>query len=246
MTALTVEADRSCNGGVVRRLPLELSANPFVGSLLSFAIDGYVRELTAGEPFAGIAEKSIPTALAGAADGDVRCDARSGMFIGRMALTGVAQDDAAHCRPVFASDDNTLTFSPSGNTLVGYVIGVEATNVAIILFVTSDCQGMRNVLGVKTLAATGNQSLTTADLNKLILVPSTGAFALTLPVAADCTGGRYIIKKNTADAVILTLTGAGAETIDAANTFTSIDAAYDTVTIVSDGTGWHIVAKMIA
>ena len=44
----------------------------------------------------------------------------------------------------------------------------------------------------------------------------------------------------------LTLDGAASETIDGATTNAVIDAAQDTLTIISDGTGWHIIASKIA
>lgn len=245
MTALTIEASRACSGGIVRRVPLAASANPFVGSLLSINSAGYAVELTAGGPFLGIAEKSVPTKDVGASAGDVRVECRSGIFVGIMALIGVAQDDVLHRRAVFASDDNVLTFTAKENTLVGYVIGVEATNTAIIQFVTADSQ-MKGSGGVKSIAATGAQTLTTADLNKVILLPNTAALALTLPSAVKCAGGSFIFKKTTTDAQAVTVTGAGAETIDGANTHATMDAQYDTITIVSDGVVWHVVASKIS
>lgn len=247
MTALAQDANRSANGGIVRRVPLAASANPYVGSLLSINSAGYANELVAGEPFLGICEKTIPTAQVAVSAGDVRVECRSGAFTGIVTLTGVAQDDVLHRRPVYASDDNTFTFTAIGNTRVGVVIGVEATNTAIVLFLTSEEKMANTVVGVKTLAATGNQTLTTADLGKLILMPNTAGHTLTLPSAADCAGNGFTFKKTTADAQAITITRAGSDTIDGATTFASCDAQYDTVSIVSDGgTAWHITGKAIA
>lgn len=102
-----------------------------------------------------------------------------------------------------------------------------------------------SALGVRTLAATGDVTLTTADLDKLILLPSTGAQAITLPATADCSGRGFIFKKTTANAVAATLTPASG-TIDGAATNAQIDAAQDMLHIISDGTNWHIVAAKIA
>jgi hypothetical protein len=187
MTALAQNADRRIAGGDYARLPSEVSANPYQGSLLSFAADGYVRELVAGEPFAGVCSLQIATADAAAADGGRTIDAITGEFLMEMALSGVAQDDVTHRRAVFASDDATLTFTASGNTFVGHVVGVAATNVAIVAAKTNrtatDCYGLRS------LAATGNVTLTTADLDKVILLPSTGAQTITLRSwpTSECT-----------------------------------------------------------
>ncbi len=242
MAVLTVDADLAPTGGQYRRLPSEISANPFGGSLLSYAVDGYVRELVAGEPFAGIARVGIETADAATADGSRYIEAVSGTFTITATLSGVAQDDAAHGRDVYATDDSTLTFTPTG-TKIGRVIGLDGTK-AVILCSTEPAVGVATN-GVRSLAATGNITLTTADLGRVILLPSTGAQAITLPTTADCGGKTITFKKTTADAVIATLTPT-AGNIDGAGTNTAIDAAQDTLTIFCDGTNWHIIARQIA
>lgn len=242
MTALTVDADLAPTGGQYRRLPSEVSANPFGGSLLSYAVDGYVRELVSGEPFAGIARTAIETADAATADGSRYIDAVCGTFVITATLSGVAQDDAAHGRDVYATDDATLTFTPTG-TKIGRVIGLDGAK-AIILCNTEPAVGTA-ANGVRSLAATGNVTLTTADLGRVILLPSTGAQAITLPASADSGGKTITFKKTTADAVAATLTPASG-TIDGAANNAVIDAANDTLTIYCDGTNWHIIAYKIA
>lgn len=244
MTALAQNADRRIAGGDFAPLPVQASANPFQGSLLSLPATGYAHELVAGEPFAGICIEQIATANVASADGGRTVNAISGEFLFEMALTGVAQDDVAHRRPVYASDDNTLTFTPTGNTFVGVVVGVSATNVAIIQGKTNRCCPIAQ-RGTRSLAATGNVTLTTADLDKVILLPSTGAQTVTLPASADCAGRSITFKKTTADAVAATITPASG-TIDGAANHAAIDAANDTITAYCDGTNWYITAQKIA
>lgn len=248
MTALTVEADRGLTGGSNRRLPSEISANPFAGSALSYAADGMAHELVAGEPFAGFAISTVQSRDAATADGSREIDAKCGRFVAKLAVSGAAADDVAHRRRVYASDDNVFVFTADGNTLIGEMIGLEASGVAIVLCETAG-EGKAGIgsTGLRTLAATGNVTLTTADLDKVLLLPSTGAQAITLPAAADCAGRTLTFKKTTADAVAATLTRAGSDTIDGATTVATIDAAQDTITIISDGgTAWHIIAQKIA
>ena len=244
MTALAQNADRRIAGGDFAPLPVQASANPYQGSLLSLPATGYAHELVAGEPFAGICTEQIATANVASADGGRTVNAISGEFLFEMALTGVAQDDVAHRRPVYASDDNTLTFTPTGNTFVGVVVGVSATNVAIIQGKTNRCCPIAQ-RGTRSLAATGNVTLTTADLDKVILLPSTGAQTITLPASADCAGRSITFKKTTADAVAATITPASG-TIDGAANHAAIDAANDTITAYCDGTNWYITAQKIA
>jgi formylmethanofuran dehydrogenase subunit E-like metal-binding protein len=160
-----------------------------------------------------------------------------------LAVSGVTATDIG--ASVFASDDATLTFSGVGNTLIGRVIGIDGTK-AIVMCDTEPAAGIGS-RGTVTKAATGAITLTPNDCDKIILLPSTGAQAITLPAAADCAGRYLSFKKTTADAVAATLTRAGSDTIDGATTVATIDAANDTITIVSDGgTAWYIVAQKIA
>lgn len=248
MTALTVEADRGLTGGTNRRLPSEISANPFAGSALSYAADGFVRELVAGEPFAGFAIQTIQSRDAATADGSREIEAKCGRFLAKLAVSGAAADDVAHRRKVFASDDNVFSFTASGGTLIGEIIGLEASGVALVLCETAG-EGKSGIgsAGIRTLAATGDVTLTTADCDKLILLPSTGAQAITFPLAADCAGRTLCFKKTTADAVAATLTKAGSDTLDGGSTIATIDAQHDSLTLISDGVAsWLVIAKQIA
>jgi hypothetical protein len=148
MTALTVDTDRATSGGTLRRLPLEASANPFLGSVLSFAADGYVHELVAGEPFAGICSKGIQTGPT--ADGDVNVEAVAGRFQAILYISGAALTDIG--KRVYATDDNTFAFTQAAaSTYIGKVIGLEASGYAIVECTTDE------LVPVKTyrLAAAG-------------------------------------------------------------------------------------------
>jgi hypothetical protein len=243
MTALTVEVERGVTGGMFRRLPSEISANPFAGSLLSYAADGQVHELVAGEPYAGVCRSTIPTANAAAADGASYIEAVCGIHILEAVISGVGQDDAALRRKVYASDDATLTFTAKENTYIGEVIGVDGTK-AIILARTADVQPAGfGSSGVVTLTDAG-VTLTTNHLDKVLLITPTTGRTLVLPPAADCAGRFLTLKVLAAFAV--TLDGNASENIDGATTFAACDAAQDTVTIYCDGAAWHIVAARIA
>lgn len=93
-------------------------------------------------------------------------------------------------------------------------------------------------------------TLTSADFGDsnigLILVGNTGTMTITLPTAVNNTGRIFIFKKTSSSATAITVDGAGSETIDGATTHTAMDAQYDTITIISDGANWHIIAQKIA
>lgn len=245
MTALSQNVDLAVTGGEYRRLPSEISANPYDGSLLSFAAaDGQVHELVAGEPFAGVCRQRIPTADAATADGSRYIEAIGGMFTITVVISGVGQDDAVHRRNVYASDDATFTFTPSGNTPIGNVIGINAAGLAIVLCRTADVvQGGSGLTGIEVLADAA-ATLTTAQLDKLLIITPSAGRTLTLPAAADCAGRVYCFKNLAAQ--VLTIDGAGAETVDGAATSVLMDAANDTLTFMSDGLKWLSIAGKIA
>ena len=249
---LTNNVNRSLTGGEAdATLRLQVSEIPFAGSVLVHALDGFAEVLDAGslgQPFAGFCERQVKTQdhILTPADGDIIVHARKGVFFASLVIAGVAQDDVAHGRLVYASDDNAFSFTPSG-TLIGAVWEMDGSN-ALVLCATAGHEGVLNarVNSVKTMAATGAQDLETSDVGKLILLPNTAAFTITLPVAADCTGRGFVFKKTTADAQAVTLDGDAAETIDGAATSAVMNAAQDTLEIVSDGTAWHIIGSKIA
>lgn len=244
MTAASANKDRQINSpSQLRRILMQASANPYQGSFASLAATGYGRELVSGEPFVGIFRDQLRTADMAAADGDLRWEADGGRFLGVIPLTGVAQDDVAHKRLVYASDDDTFNMTGSG-TLVGCVIGVSATDRAIVSFWTYERQQTGGPFnGFETLAD-APATLTTLQLDKLLIINPGAARTLTLPAAADCTGRTFTIK--TLAAQVVTIDGAGAETVDGAATCVLTDAANDVITIMSTGTAWLSIAAKIA
>ena len=76
---------------------------------------------------------------------------------------------------------------------------------------------------------------------------SGGAFTITLPAVADVpTGKIYTFIRDGAGANALTIDGDGSETIDGAATHATMDARYDSITIISTGTEWIVIASKIA
>ncbi len=162
-------------------------------------------------------------------------------------LTSVAVTDVG--KPVYATFDNQVTLDPGATTyanLVGFVAEKVAANIALVELAYDGTAANRRLQAAKVLAATGAQTLSKYDVGKVIIVPSTGAYALTLPPVADCPAGSVLtFVKTTSNAVILTVTGNAAENIDGSNTYSAIDAQYDCATLVSVGTAWVIVNRDI-
>ncbi len=92
-----------------------------------------------------------------------------------------------------------------------------------------------------TNAASVTAAVTLTGNDGLMLGDATaGAFAVTLPLAVDARGVTYWIKKVDASANAVTVTAAGADTIDGAATY-PLTVQYQAVAVRSDGAAWWVV-----
>ena len=88
-------------------------------------------------------------------------------------------------------------------------------------------QAVRTVTGAVTL--TGADQAVAADA-------TAGAFAVTLPLAADAPGKLFVVKKKDASVNAVTLTASGADVFDFAGAATAVLALInDSRLVVSDG-----------
>ena len=99
---------------------------------------------------------------------------------------------------------------------------------------------------VKTIAQnTGTITVTPYD-SGLIIMGNTAAMTVTLPLASSAAGVALQFIKTTTNAAAITLDGAGSETINGATSYASMDAQWDSVEIVCNGTAWFVVDQKIA
>lgn len=95
----------------------------------------------------------------------------------------------------------------------------------------------------KSLLVTAAKTISVAEALSIDLFrcnSASGAFALTLPVAASCRGLTIDAKKINAEANNVTVTAAGSDTIDGAATYV-LSSQYQIVKLTSTGSGWDIV-----
>jgi hypothetical protein len=99
----------------------------YKGALVGLKTDGYCRGLVAGDKFVGLAFEKMDNSTGSDGDKSVRV-----YTLGDFEHTLTGATIASLGRPVFASADNTLTFSANGNSYVGILIDVTATNTVIV------------------------------------------------------------------------------------------------------------------
>ena len=110
----------------LRSYPVAGSTHVYKGALVTLNVNGYAEPLAAGNSFVGLAYEELNNT---GSDGDVRVRVFTLGDFGHT-LAGATAADVG--RPVFAGADDTLTFTPGGNTFVGYVKDVVAANEIVL------------------------------------------------------------------------------------------------------------------
>ncbi len=132
----------------LRSFAVAASSHIYKGAFVGVNASGYVRPLTAGDRFAGIAyEESDNSAGANAAK-SVRLYTLGDFGY---ALSGATVADVG--RPVFASGDDTLTYTADGNSYVGVTQNVPAAGSIVLRLDPSRRQVKTLVHGVEDLSA---------------------------------------------------------------------------------------------
>lgn len=113
---------------------------------------------------------------------------------------------------------------------------------------TTSPNSMLDVRGSLSTSYRAFTSSTTAGIADNILVfTGTAVATLTLPTAAGITGRMYHVKNAslTGPTPVLTINTTSAQTIDGLASWT-VNSLYQAVTLVSNGTNWHVVSYLPA
>lgn len=143
----------------------------------------------------------------------------------------------------YSVSGTTLTFTeapPSGTSNVEVVIG---TTLAIGVPSDATITKAKFAGGAPKVTVTASKTTTYVATSADDIIPcnaTSGAFTVTLPAATSNAGMQLQIKKTDSTINAVTVDGNSTETIDGALTFT-LSKQYQAVTIVCDGTGWHVI-----
>lgn len=111
----------------LRSFKLAASANVFKGGFVGITTGGYARPLVAGDEFVGIAYEEADNSSG--ADGDVSVRVYTLGDFGH-ALSGAAITNLGDA--VYASADDTLTFTSASNSYVGVVVDAPLSGQIIL------------------------------------------------------------------------------------------------------------------
>jgi hypothetical protein len=254
MTTLAVDAPMQKVQGFLGSIPIVANDIVYEGAMVGENGAGYGRPLTAGDKFVGHCITKVdntlsgPLAKAGAA-GDLNIRLMVGRYRLIVALVGVITDVG---RPVYASDDATLTFVAPANSFVGVVTRyVSATQMEVEFRPGEEDEFGANPNRVTksadyTVLATDNGKIIYVDTDTKIITMLATVAGFTVTIVNAAPAGTALIEVDVDNADKL-LGGCG---IAAANDGVKISNTKatakrgDFIKLVGDGTnGWNIVDK---
>lgn len=220
----------------------------YPNSMIGLNTSGYADKMddAGSKQFDGVLGSVQVEVLSGGSAGDVLLDVLQPRFITAAIAAATVADIG---KTVYASDDQTvaLTGGTYGN-LVGTIAAVINATTVVVECRYAGKHSNAACGAARVLAATGNQTLTKYDLNKVIFVPNSAALTITTPAVADTQAGDRltIVKSHASNTDAITLDPPSSETIDGATTLATLDAPYDVVTLVSTGAAWIVLSRDIA
>lgn len=207
MTTLAANKPRTYEQGDRGMYPVIAADIIYEGAAVGIvAGTGHARPLVAGDAFAGFAVYRADNSAGSAADIYVETQLRGQI---ELAVSGAVITDVR--QPVYASDDDTFSFSPVGGTFVGFVKRFVSAGVAVVEF---DAPSFRDPWADYTVRETisADKTLDAEDSGKLFWV-DTDAKVITLPAVATGLDGFVIVNGGAFGTVAVNVSPAAADMI---------------------------------
>ena len=183
MATLAADKYRSMELGNRNAVPVIASEIIYEGAAVGVVTaTGHARPLAAGDSFAGFAEAKADNSAGAAAALNVRVIASGDI---ELAVSGSVITDIG--QPVYATDDDTFVYLPTGGVFIGFMKRHVSAGNAVVCF---DALNYVDPYGGSVYETKStNYTLDIQDNGKVIFV-DTDAVVITLPVVAtsvDCT-----------------------------------------------------------
>lgn len=186
MSTLTMGRSRLEEMGAQNEIPVVAADIIYQGAAAGVVKDsGHARPLSLGDKFGGFAISQCDNSLGAAEAKSVKVLSKGKI---KLAVAGAVITDLG--MPVYASDDDTFSFVPTG-VFVGFVSRFVSSGVVIV---DVDAIGHQDPFAAYSVreVKSANYTLDAEDSGKLICV-DTDAITLTLPAIADGFGGATIV-----------------------------------------------------
>ena len=245
MTTLAKDTPRDYEIGERNEFPVIASDIIYFGAAVGLVkATGHAQPLTSADLFVGFAESKADNSAGDAAAINVRVVKKGSV---RLAVSGAVITDVD--QPVYATDDNTFTFLPTGGVFIGFVRRFISSGVVIVRFDAGVFKDPHAGKTAQTVAA--DVTLTAKDSGKVLCVTAT--VTITLPAVEGMSGIRFLncgaygtvqigIDPNDND-MIEAANIAGADKASIANTLATANRGDFVDLDYSDGNGW-VVTKM--
>jgi hypothetical protein len=246
MTTLAVDLARAFELGTINECPVIAADIIYEGAAVGDNGAGYARPLVGGDPFIGFAQSKVDNS-AGAA-GALRAILRTAGLV-QLSVSGAVITDVD--QPVYATDDNTFVFLPTGGTFIGFVKRFVSSGVVIVAF---DVNAFKDPYAgkVKETLSAATKTLDAQDTGKVIFCTVTTV--VTLPATAtalsDVTlvcmapaGTAQISADPNANDKIMGPDIAGADNKDLVNTLATAKRG-DYITLTAGHTDGYVVNRI--
>jgi len=181
MTTLAADKYRSKGLGNVNEFPVIASEIIYEGAAVGLVkASGHAQPLAAGDRFVGFCQEKVDNSAGAAAALNVHTLMKGSV---ELAVTGAVITDVG--QPVYATDDDTFTFIPTGAVFIGFMRRFVSAGVAIVEFDADNYEDPYAVFGSPEEYETvsGDKTLDIEDTGKVLFV-DTDAKTITLPVVA--------------------------------------------------------------
>ena len=221
MTTLAKDTPRTWEIGERNEFPVIATDIIYEGAAVGLVdATGHARPLTSADKFGGFAEKKADNSSGSAADIKVRTVKKGSVVL---AVTGAVITDVDN--PVYATDDDTFTFSPAGGVFIGFARRFVSAGYMVVEFnagVTKDPWAGYT----KEAVAAATLTVDVQDAGKLfcvsvdctITLPATAVAVTAAFLCVGAFGTAQITLSPVADDKIMGPNIAGANSKDLVNT----------------------------
>ena len=176
---------RNLELGTINEIPVITSDIIYEGSAVGVvASSGHARPLTSVDKFVGFAESQCDNSTGAAAAKNVRVR-KSGLV--QLPVTGAVITDVG--QPIYATDDDTFAFLPTGGVFIGFVERFVSSAVVIVAF---DVDNFVDPYEGKTAVTIADNTTLNATHSGKALFVTTDAKVITLPAAEGMAGIKVV------------------------------------------------------
>lgn len=185
MTTLALDTPRAYELGDRNEFPMIAADIIYEGAAAGLVdASGHARPLTSADKFVGFAEAKADNSVGAAAAINVRTVKKGSI---QVSVSGAVITDVD--QPVYATDDNTFVFLPTGGVFIGFVRRFVSSGVVIVEFDAGVFKDPHEGFLAETVSA--NLTLDAQDSGKALCV-DTDAKTITAPAVEGMSNIRII------------------------------------------------------